>query len=109
MSGNKGFKRVFLKDANIGTLVGQDIHCDKRLPNLFTSETSEKTKLIEIDKTGFDKYMRGFLESRYEKIISFFNGAGGYLKSTRSNFSSFMNLVMMINTRKVLNNTLIIK
>jgi len=64
--------------------------------------------LIEIDKTGFDLYMRGYLQSRYEKIIQFFNAAGGYLKDTKSNFSAFMNLVMMINTRKVLNNTVII-
>jgi hypothetical protein len=109
LSNSKGQQRVFLKDANLGTLIGQDFHFDNSLPNLYTSETSEKTKLIEIDKEGFNLYMRGYLQSRYDKIISLLNGAGGYLKSTRSNFGAFMNLVMMINTRKVLNNTIIIK
>lgn len=60
---------MFLKDATLGTLIGQDCHYDQNLCNLYTAETSEKTKLIEIDKSGFDLYMRGFLKSRYDKII----------------------------------------
>jgi hypothetical protein len=76
--------------------------------NQYTSETSEKTKLIRFEKDGFQKYLKSFLDSKYQKIITFLQTLGN-LKRTRSNFSAFMNLVMMFNSRKVLSNTTIVR
>lgn len=90
-------------------MIGEEIHYDDQLLNSFTTETSEKTKFFEIDIVGFNKFIKGYLQSRYGKIISFFNSVGSYLKETRSDFNSFIRLVQLMNTRKVLNNTLIVK
>ena len=78
------------------------------MTNQYTSETSEKTKLIEIDKEGFNKYIKGFLETKYSKLITFLQTLGN-LKRTRGDFSAFMNLVMMFNSRKVNQNTTMVR
>lgn len=89
-------------------MIGQDIHVFPDIKNQYISETSEKTKLIRFDKQGFNMYLKGFLEAKYQKIITFINTVGT-LKRTRSNFSAFMNLVMMFNSRKVAGNTTLVR
>jgi hypothetical protein len=56
-------KRIFLRDAPCGSLIGHAIHCYPQMNgNQFTVETSEKTKLIKIDVEGFSRFMKGFLD-----------------------------------------------
>lgn len=101
--------RIFLRDAPCGSLIGHTIHCYPELEgNQFTAETSEKTKLIRIDLEGFNRYMKGFLDAKHNKIITFLNTIG-ILKRTRSQFNSFMNLVTLFNSRKVMSNTVIVR
>ena len=75
-----------MKDLNVGNLIGNDIHQYPEMKNQYTAETSEKTKLIRIDKEGFNLYFKGFLESKYNKIINFLQSTGN-LRRTRSNFN----------------------
>ena len=63
----KGDQNVLLQDANSGNVIGADIHLFDDCSNLFSVETCEKTKLLEIDKAGFDKHMRTFMHARLEK------------------------------------------
>ena len=104
----KSPNKVYLKDAPCGTMIGQDIHVFPDIKNQYISETSEKTKLLRFDKEGFNMYLKGFLDAKYQKIITFINTVGT-LKRTRSNFSAFMNLVMMFNSRKVAGNTTLVR
>lgn len=62
----KGRHSALLQDANSGTLLGVDLHLWDT-PNLFTTETCEKTKLLEIDRKGFDLFMREYLKSKLSK------------------------------------------
>ena len=78
------------------------------MTNQYTTETSEKTKLIRLDTKGFNMYVRGFLETKYAKLINYLQTAGLF-KRTRSQFCSFMNLVQMFNSRKVFANTVIVQ
>lgn len=102
-------KRIFLRDAACGSLIGHAIHCYPDMSgNQFTAETSEKTKLIRIDLEGFNRFLKGSLDSRHNKIISFIQTMG-IIKRTRSNFNDFMNLVTLFNIRKVQSNTTIVR
>ena len=111
-------QRVFMKDAPLGSLIGQDIHQFTNPPtaataegvdmtNQYTAETSEKTKLIRLDTKGFNMYVKGFLETKYSKLINFLQTVGLF-KRTRSQFCPFMNLIQMFNSRKVFANTVIV-
>ena len=62
----KGKQQTLLQDVNAGTLLGAELHLFD-FPNLFTSETCEKTKLLEIDRIGFDLFMKEFVRAKYAK------------------------------------------
>ena len=57
---NQYFKK-FLVDAKCGTLVGMESHMYEDCPAMFTVCTSEKTKMLSIDITGFNKFIRPFM------------------------------------------------
>jgi adenosine deaminase len=99
---------VLLQDANLGSLIGTDIHLFPGLVNLFTAETCEKTILIQIDKQGFNLFLKGFLAEKYDRFASFLKGFP-FLKQTRANKKAFYSLVMMMNSKKVMANTIIVE
>lgn len=84
-----------MQDANVGTLIGSEIHLFPEVPNLFTTETNEKSTIFEIDIEGFNLYMRGYLEEKYDKYSTFLKGLP-FLKQTRANKKAFYSLVMMM-------------
>ena len=96
-----------MRDANVGTLFGQEIHLFEDLPNLFTAETSEKTKYLHIDKAGFNLYFKEFLKQKYDKCVHFIQGLT-FLKETKTNKSNFYRLLMMINHKFIMANTIIV-
>ena len=60
-----GHDQVLLQDAKVGTLIGAESHMYEDCPALFTTKTNEKTKLLWIDKEGFDLYIRDYLLSKH--------------------------------------------
>ena len=38
----------------------------------FTAKSNEKTKLLFIDKAGFDLYMKEYILAKHRKIIDFY-------------------------------------
>jgi len=99
---------VLLHDANVGSLIGTDIHLFPGLTNLFTAETCEKTLLIQIDKEGFNRYLKGFLTEKYDRFATFFKGFP-FLKQTRTNKRAFYSMLLMMESKKVISNTIIVE
>jgi len=54
-----------LQDAKVGTLVGIESHMYEDCPALFTTKSNEKTKLLMIDKEGFEIYMKDYLLAKH--------------------------------------------
>jgi len=57
-----------LQDAKVGTLVGIESHMYEDCPALFTTKSNEKTKLLMIDKEGFEMYIKDYLLAKHQKV-----------------------------------------
>ena len=64
--------QVMLCDAKVGTLVGIESHLYDDCPACFTAKSNEKTKLLFIDKAGFDKYFKDFILERQRRILDYY-------------------------------------
>jgi hypothetical protein len=95
-----------MQDANCGSLLGEELHLYDS-ENLFTAETCEKTKLLEIDKVGFEMYMQTFLRDKYAKFESVYRNFS-FLKNTKKDPKSMLSLVTKTNSKKVMANTVMI-
>jgi len=51
-------------------------------PALFTAKSNEKTKLLFIDKIGFDLYIKDFLMQKHKKILDYYQSTW-WLKQTQ--------------------------
>ena len=56
----------------MGTLIGIESYLYDDCPALFTAKSNEKTKLLFIDKEGFDLYLKDFLLVRHRKIMDYY-------------------------------------
>jgi hypothetical protein len=97
-----------LQDAKVGTLIGIESHLYEDCPALFTAKSNEKTKLIFIDKAGFDLYFKDFLLKKQLKIMNFFQQVV-FLQKTKVNFRALLKLVLMSEYKTVLANTCVVK
>ena len=64
---------IMLQDAKVGTIVGIESHMYDDCPAIFTAKSNEMTKLLFIDKAGFDLYLKDFLLARHRKIMDFYS------------------------------------
>ena len=100
--------QVMLQDAKIGTLIGIESHMYEDCPGLFTAKTNEKTKLLFIDKAGFDLYLKEYLLGRHRKILDFYQNVV-FLKNTKTTFRNLLRLVLMSEYKTVFANTCVVK
>lgn len=107
MNKGKGKQNTLLQDVNAGTLLGAELHLFD-FPNLFTSETCEKTKLLEIDRMGFDLFMKEFVRAKYAKYEAFYRGMS-FLRRTKISEKAMLSLITMTNSKKVMADTMIVK
>jgi len=70
-----------LADAKVGTLIGIESHLYEDCPACFTAKSNEKTKLLFIDKAGFDLYMKELILRKQRKIMDYYKQAI-FLKKT---------------------------
>ena len=61
----KGAERIMLQDTKVGSLVGVESHMYDGCTALFTCKTNEKTKLLFIDKKGFDLYIKEYMLTKH--------------------------------------------
>ena len=97
-----------LQDAKVGTLIGIESHMYKDCPALFTAKSNEKTKLLFIDKEGFDLYLKDFLMGRHRKIMNFYQSVI-FLRNTQQSFHSLLRLVLMSEHKTVIANTCVLE
>ena len=97
-----------LQDAKVGTLIGIESHLYDDCPALFTAKTNEKTKLLMIDKAGFDLYMKDYLLTKHRKILNFYQSSI-YLKKTKETFRDLLKLVLMSECKTVFANTCVVQ
>ena len=64
--------QVMLQDVKVGSLVGVESHMYDNFPALFTAKSNEKTKLLFIDKDGFDLYLKEFLIAKHRRILDYY-------------------------------------
>ena len=75
---------------------------------LFTCKTNEKTKLLFIDKKGFDLYIKDFLLAKHQKVHQFYQNLT-FLKETRQTFRGLLRLVLMTEMKKILAKTVAVQ
>ena len=97
-----------LIDAKCGTLVGIESHMYEDCPAMFTVCTSEKSKLLQISSAGFKKYMKPFLKPRHDRVLSFLSKQE-FMKEFKTDLFRMLPLVLMIEQKKVLPNTLVVE
>ena len=73
----------------------------------FTAKSNEKTKLLFIDKAGFELYMKDFLLGRHRRIIDFYQESI-FLRKTSESFRSLLKLVLLSESKVVFANTRVI-
>ena len=100
----KGREMIMLQDAKVGSLVGVESHMYDGCLALFTCKTNEKTKLLFIDKKGFDLYIKDFLLTKHQKVHQFYQNLT-FLKETRQTFRGLLRLVLMTEMKKILAKT----
>ena len=83
-----------LQDAKVGSLIGVESHMYDECPNLYTAKSNEKTKLLFIDKEGFNTYLRDLLLKKQKKIMNFYQNAI-FLQKTVESFKGLLRLVLM--------------
>ena len=77
-------------------------------PALFTAKSNEKTKLLFIDKTGFDMYIKELLIAKHRKILQHYQSTY-WLKNTQQSFRGLLKLVMMSECKSVFANTCVVQ
>jgi len=84
------------------------MYTDEECMSPFTAMTNEKTKLLRIDKKGFELYMKSFLLANQEKLFTFYYNQM-FLGETKSSFKRLLPLVAMTQIKKVMANTLVVE
>ena len=89
-----------LLDVKVGTLIGVESHMYEDCPALFTAKSNEKTKLLFIDKEGFDIYIKDYLMEKHRKILNFYQSLI-FLKKTKETFRGILKLVLLSECKQV--------
>lgn len=92
----------------MGTLIGVESHMYDDCTALFTAKSNEKTKLLFIDKAGFDLYLKDFLSVKHRKLMQYYQNAI-FLKKTKETFRGLLKLVLMSESKQVQSNTCVIR
>ena len=77
-------------------------------PALFTAKSNEKTKLLFIDKEGFDLYIKDRFLAKHRKIMQFYQNSI-FLKKTKETFRGLLKLVLMSECKPVQSNSCVIR
>ena len=94
-----GHDQVMLQDAKVGTLIGVESHMYEDCPALFTTKSNEKTKLLWIDKDGFEMYIKDYLLAKHQKVQQFYQSTL-FLRETKQTFRGLLRLVLMTEMKK---------
>lgn len=92
----------------MGSLVGVESHLYDNFPALFTAKSNEKTKLLFIDKNGFDLYLKDFLLAKQRKILNYYQSTF-WLQSTQKTFRGLLKLVLLSECKTVFANTCVVQ
>lgn len=60
-----------LMDVKCGSLIGIEPFMYTNCPSMFTIQTSEKSKFLEISAEGFTKYIRSYIQDRHDRMFRF--------------------------------------
>lgn len=99
---------MLLIDVKVGTLIGIESHMYDDCSALFTAKSNEKTKLLFIDKAGFELYLKDFLLVKHRKLMQHYQYAV-FLKKTKETFRGLLKLVLMSESKQVQSNTCVIR
>lgn len=99
--------QVLLKDAKVGSLIGIESHLYDDCPAVFTAKTNEKTKLLFIDKEGFDLYLKDYLLEKHRKIMNYYQRLN-FIKQTKETFRGLLRLTLMSECKSVYANSCVV-